>query len=62
MNIRIFVVVTGVNVNLRHTRLFAVTAAPGMFTQAAPSQYCTWNARKPNDVNVIVGVGSTGAV
>jgi hypothetical protein len=62
MNTRMRVVVIAANVNRRQTRLLFVITAPGARTQAAPSQYCTSNARNPNSVNVVVGVGSIGAV
>jgi hypothetical protein len=61
MSTRIFVVVTGVNVTLRHTSVFPVTLPPGTVAHAVPVQYCTSKLRSPYAVNVCVLVGSPGA-
>src|SRR5262249_18730549 len=54
---RTFDVVIGTKPTCRHTRLLFVIAPPGTSAQPVPVQYCT--SKLPN---VIVGVGSTGAV
>src|SRR6516225_6490093 len=59
---RTFDVVIGTNPTSRHTRLLFVIAPPGTSAQPVPVQYCTSKFFRPKFPNVIVGVGSTGAV
>ena len=55
-------VVSGVNVTFRQTFWFPVTAPPGTVAHALPVQYCTWKSLMPNELKVMLAVGSTGAL
>jgi hypothetical protein len=50
-------VVSAAKMNCRQTRLLFETVPPGTATHALPSQYCASKARRPQELNVIVGVG-----
>src|SRR5436309_11902 len=55
------VVIAG-NVKRVQTWRSPVMLPPGTVAHALPAQYCTWKSLMPYELNVMPGVGSTGAV
>src|SRR5437773_2105852 len=55
-------VVTAGNVTRVQTWRFPVMLPPGTVAHALPAQYCTWKSLRPYQLNLMLGVGSSGAV